>query len=273
MMSKQPFTNQLSFLLISILPLMEITLFGLPLQAKVAKNLRVSHSQQPVENTAQHRGKGAGLKQGRGQAPGRRRGGGRRDDCPKVEIPLTAIVPQSEDTAENPPISYVGAITTAERPTFWFYVPYTLNAELTAEFILQDQAGTEIYKLSSVDLSSVEQTPGIISVPLPDTVSLEIGKGYEWYFKVNCGLEIPIYTNGGIERVALDESLSRQIADASPQEQARLYQENGFWYDAITILANLKRAQPNDGAIAEEWNRLLQVLGIEDILTAPASSS
>lgn len=265
-------TTQFKFILITVLPLISVVSLS-PLQVKAENEIRVSPPKsQLAKHAALDQDKRVTLTQGRGQAPGRRRGGGRRDDCPRVDIPLTAIVPQSEDTAQNPPVPYVGTVTTAEHPTFWFYVPYTLSTDLTAEFVLQDQAGTELYKLTSIDLPDVEQTPGIIGVSLPDTVSLEIGKSYEWYFKVNCGSEIPIYTNGGVERISPDESLSQQLANASPQEQARLYQENGVWYDAITVLGNLRRSHPGDVAVEAEWNRLLQTLGIADIVTATSSS-
>lgn len=247
--------------------------FSLPAQAEQA--IEISPLQhQAFEDGAPRQKQGVGIKQyGRGQVPGRRSGGGRRDDCPTVPLPLTAIVPQTEDTTQNPPIPIVGGVTAAERPTFWFYVPYALNAELTAEFILQDETGAEIYQLSSTDFPSSEQVPGIISIALPTTVPpLEIGKVYEWYFKVNCGEEVPIYTSGGIERIALDNALSQQLANALPQEQALLYQENEIWYDAITTLGNLSRSNPSDRAIADEWNRLLQTLGIAEILTETSAN-
>jgi hypothetical protein len=270
MMLIKSLAAQLKFTLIPILFCVNAVPLVSLLPAK-AQNNGVLTLQHQLTDKAPSQTEAANLKQGRGQAPGRRRGGGRRDACPKVQIPLTAIVPQSEDTNQNPPVPYVGSLTTAEHPTFWFYVPYSLNTDLTAEFILQDEAGTEIYKRSSINFTSVEHTPGIISISLPATVSLEIGKRYEWYFKVSCGLEIPIYANGGIERISPDDSLSRQLANATPQEQAKLYQENGIWYDAVTVLGNLKRAHPNDAATTAAWNQLLQVLGIGDILTAPAS--
>lgn len=261
-------TPQLKFILLVALAFISSNFLVLPLHA--GEDTRITPlNHQPAEKETFSQHQGTILKQGRGRAPGRRRGGGRRDDCPKVAVPLTAIIPQSEDTTQNPPVAYVGATTAAEHPTFWFYVPYTLNPDLTAEFILQDQAGTAIYKLSLAE--QPEPTPGIISIPLPATVPLEVGQGYEWYFKVNCGAEIPIYTNGGIERVPLDSSLFQQLATTSPQEQVRLYQENDLWYDAITTLGNLRRSNPNDAAIAADWNRLLQVLGIEDILQSPSN--
>lgn len=206
-------------------------------------------------------------KQVRGQVPGRRRGGARRGDCPTTAIELTALVPVTEIATQTLPETYVGGSTTAERPTFWFYVPYSLTADLTAEFILQNDAGQDIYRAASADFSTSE-TPGLVSVSLPSTIApLETGKTYQWYFKLNCGLEAPLYVQGGIERISLAPALANQLANASPQEQANLYLANGIWYDGINTLAQLYRANSTNAAIESAWTNLLQSIGLDNIST------
>lgn len=200
---------------------------------------------------------------GRGRVPGRARGGGSRGICPSVGTELTAIVPSTtEATAQGLPVTYVGGVTTAERPNLWFYVPYTLSAELTADFILQDETGTTVFQLSSTEFSASEQTPGLVKVVLPE---LAVGKVYQWYFQINCGADSPIYTQGGIERIPLDPTLDSQLAAASPQQQAEIYRNNDLTYDAITILAELHREQPTDTTITTMWNELLQSINITEI--------
>lgn len=207
-------------------------------------------------------------KQVRGQVPGRRRGGARRGDCPTIATELTALVPVTEIATQTLPETYIGGSTTAEHPTLWFYVPYSLAADLTAEFILQDDTGQDIYQITSADFSTAEQTPGIISISLPSTSApLEIGRVYQWYFKVNCGQGAPLYVQGGIERISLASELANQLANASPQEQANLYLTNDIWYDAVTALAQLHRASPTDTASESAWMSLLQSIGLEDIST------
>lgn len=248
--------------------------FLLEPKASHAATVAIRENQPSYQNTLRQDA-GANLKQtyGRGEVPGRRNGGGRRDDCPAVQVPLTALVAQQEDPSHDPPLTMVGGVTTAERPTFWFYVPYALNAELTAEFILKDATGASVYQILSVDFPDSEVVPGLIRISLPNTVApLEIGQVYEWYFKVNCGAEVPIYTNGGIERITIDAALSQQLAAASPQQQARLYQEQGLWYDAVATLGELLRSHPSDTAIAQQWSQLLQTLGLADILPDTSSN-
>jgi Domain of Unknown Function (DUF928) len=205
-------------------------------------------------------------KQARGQVPGRRRGGARRGDCPAAPNELTALVPVTEVATSTLPETYVGGSTIAERPTFWFYVPYLLTTDLTAEFILQYDRGEEVYRLHSSDFSSSEQTPGIISVSLPSTIApLQIGKVYQWYFKLSCKKEAPTYVQGGIERISLSPNLATRLANASPQEQANLYLENDIWYDAVTVLAQLRRTRPTDTAIEADWTNLLRSVKLEDV--------
>lgn len=208
-------------------------------------------------------------KQMGGQVPGRRRGGARRGACPITSTELTALVPATEVTTQTLPETYVGGKTIAEHPTFWFYVPHSLT-NLTAEFILQDDMGRDLYRISSADLPASEQTPGIISVSLPSTIApLEINKVYQWYFKLNCEAEAPVYVRGGIERIPLPSELANQLATAAPEEQANLYLTNDIWYDAVTVLAQRHRSNPSNPTIKAAWTNLLQSVGLEDIAANP----
>jgi hypothetical protein len=207
----------------------------------------------------------AQAKQARGRVPGRRRGGGRRGECPAASTDLTALVPATNVVTQTLPETYVSS-TTAERPTLWFYVPYTLTSDLTAEFILQDAAGQNIYQISSADFPASEQTPGIISVSLSAAIApLKVGEVYQWFFKLSCKTEEFAYVQGGIERVPLNPGLANQLAKSSLQEQVDLYLANGLEYDAINLLAQLRRTRPTDTTVNSAWLDLLRSLNLEDI--------
>ena len=202
-------------------------------------------------------------KQSRGRVPGRRRGGARRGTCPNTQTQLVALVSAVEVETETLPETYVGGVTAAERPAFWFDIPYALSSELTAEFVLQDSQGQNIYRTTSADFATSHQTPGIIGIGLPsDIAPLEIGQTYQWYFKINCGSETPLYVQGGIERIALDPSLASQIESTAPLNLAALYQENDIPYDAVNAIAPLYLAQPNDPTIVATWTNLLRSLNL-----------
>ncbi|WP_052672569.1 DUF928 domain-containing protein [Aliterella atlantica] len=203
-------------------------------------------------------------KQAKGRVPGRRRGGARRGDCPATSTQLTALVPETELSTQALPETYVGGSTTAEYPTFWFYVPYSLSADLTGEFILQDNTGQNIYQIASTDFPAAEVSPGIIGISLPSTIApLKIGKVYKWYFKLNCGMEAPMYVQGGIERIALNANLAKQLANATPTEQANLYIKNNAWYDAVNVIAKVYRTNPTDNNTKSAWINLLRAIDLE----------
>jgi hypothetical protein len=191
--------------------------------------------------------------------PGRRSDAGSRGcetmqpPTSAVERPLTALVPLSETGIA----ATVFGATAVDRPTFWFYV--SQRPPFNATFVLNDQDGNLVYE-SNVTLPD---RPGVIRLDLPPTAApLEIGKPYHWYFKVYCRSSSPpdFFIDGWVQRNAIDADLSRQIEAATLQQRIRLYATNGFWYDALTAAAELRRSDPNPS----EWANLLRSIGLND---------
>ncbi|NJO43540.1 MAG: DUF928 domain-containing protein [Cyanobacteria bacterium RU_5_0] len=221
-----------------------------------------------------------------GSPPGRQRGGASRDgvtlseassdnpiSCPSVAHPLTALAPAFELPDANQDGTSDGesvwGYTTETHPTLWFYTPHILTPERAAEFVLLDNEGNEVYRTTLVE---PEMSAGIVQVSLPETVALEENKMYEWYFLVNCDAGNPMYTRGGIQRVALDANLTNQIQQASLAEQAALYASNGIWYDALTILMELRLANPTDRTIATNLLTFLESARLQEMAEMPIGS-
>ncbi|MDX2211946.1 MAG: DUF928 domain-containing protein [Oculatellaceae cyanobacterium bins.114] len=201
----------------------------------------------------------------RGMPEGRTRGGASRGNCPPSVQSLTALAPS---TPVNTPVTRnsVWGLTTVEHPTFWFYVPYAATPDLPMEFVLLDEQDTLIYQ---TDLT-VTSPAGVINITLPPTAPpLEVGKMYRWYFLVYCSPENPIFTQGGIQRMTPTPELATALLQADPREQAALYASNGVWFDALTTMARLRQAEPNNPAIATDWTSLLQSGGLEDVARQP----
>ena len=203
-------------------------------------------------------------------APGNRRRGGasRTGSCPAVAQPLTALVPTVKDS--------VGGLTTAANPTLWFYVPYVLNTDHPAEFALLNDRNQYVYQTTLANAQT--DATGIIEVALPSTVALEVGKPYRWALTVNCGADSSVFVMGGIQRVAPlgADAMSNPPSGseaAANLDRASLYAEHGIWFDALTILAELKQAKPDDAAIAAEWQSLLQSATLEDLANQPFVSN
>lgn len=206
-----------------------------------------------------------------GDAPiGRRRGGASRSECPRVAMPLTALVPTAEEKlSSRSTVTLVWGLTVDERPTLWFYVPYDNRTAYPAEFVLQDQEENEVYR-TAIALPS---RAGILSVRIPpETPGLDLNKSYRWYFNLYCDQQKkspPIFVEGVIRRVSLTPAIAGQLATTDPRQQGEVFASNGIWFNALTTLAELRRTQPQDSVVAEDWKTLLQSIGLEEIAAIP----
>lgn len=202
---------------------------------------------------------------------GRYRGGASRGDCPATNSELTALVPFIEQsaTSDRKARTYVWGQTVSERPTFWFYLPYTSQGTYTPEFVLQDENEEVVYR----EMIALPAQPGVIGVQLPAAVApLAIGKLYHWFFKVYCSTEkkgTPISVEGMIQRVQPTSSLHAELATASSRQKVDIFAANGIWYDAITNLADLRYSQPQDAALTTAWADLLRSINLQDVAAAP----
>jgi len=190
-------------------------------------------------------------------APGRRRHAGSRDGYCSSNEELIALMPGTNF-----------GLTVAERPTFWFYIPYQSNG-LEAEFWLKDRKGNKIYQ----QIVALKNIPGIVKVSLPETVSsLEIEQLYSWRLSVICNRsdrDDDAFVWGGVERVSMSSELESQLKDKTEREHMKIYAENGLWFDVLTTLAELLSANSQDKALDEDWVELLQQVGLEEISSKP----
>jgi hypothetical protein len=193
--------------------------------------------------------------------PGSSAAGGRRDPlaCPQDAEATTA----SPTLTALSPITQAG-LTLMERPTFLVYVPRT-SAE-NAEFSLSSRDGHGVYR-TTVALTN---TPNIISITLPTQAeSLEIGKSYNWSFAIICNPSDRLedrFVTGSVQRIELDLTRLQQIEQADLIQRLMLYQEDDLWYDAIALLFELKRTQPNNPSIRAAWQEFLQSGGIDTMI-------
>ncbi|MGC9504509.1 DUF928 domain-containing protein [Baaleninema sp.] len=158
-------------------------------------------------------------------------------------------------------------LTVSERPEFFVSVP-PMTAT-TASFSLQDDE-REYYR-TQVDLPA---EGGIVSVSLPDNVSLETEKDYKWYFEVHCVSDVPDPDNPNLEgtvyRMPVTEDLATALEEAStPIEAAKAYSDAGIWYEALSQLAHARQDRPQDATLAENWNEFLGSVGLDNLARQP----
>ncbi|NJL79989.1 MAG: DUF928 domain-containing protein [Richelia sp. SM2_1_7] len=205
---------------------------------------------------------------------GRTRGGGRRGPCPEVQTNLTALIPFTQKTLNLGQTTYVKenvwGLTNSLRPTFYFYVPFSNEYSFPTEFLLQDEESKQLVYQSVVKLPS---KPGIISVSLPESVKpLKENRNYRLFFNIYCETQKPIPSlrvEGVVRRVELNDELTEKINAATPRERVELYAGEGIWFDSLDNLANLRKQQPKNQELLENWTSLLESTGFKDITEQP----
>ena len=175
-----------------------------------------------------------------------------------TQVNLTALVPKSK----------IGR-TVSDYPTFFFYLPQT-EAEL-AEFILEDESGNQIYQQ---DLT-IKNLSGVVGVSIPANTNLpplEVGKSYTWKFTVVCDAEdrsSDQLETGIVRRVELSADILGELENADPRQKTFIYAKNGIWQEALSNLAAVRRANPNNPVFKTDWERLLDSVTLGEIAKEP----
>ncbi|MCU0515861.1 MAG: DUF928 domain-containing protein [Oscillatoria sp. Prado101] len=192
-------------------------------------------------------------------APAGTAGGASRGGCPsdpKEKPFLTALIPATGKV-----------LTVAERPTLFFYIPQTSARKVG--FSLKDENENDVYQ---TDLE-ISGNPGIVSVSLPPSApALEIGKNYNWYFALVCNSADAsgnLVVNGSLERSEISPTLAKAQELTSPLERAAFYAKNGIWLEALANLAEVRRQEPDNTKLAEQWAEFLKSAGLEPVAEKP----
>ncbi len=189
----------------------------------------------------------------------------------------TSLVETSSDLSVRPlakpplmalmPVANTG-LTLAEHPSFWIYVPETSAKGMILS--LRDDS----FKPYSQTFFNIPKTPGVISLPLPQTApALAVGKTYRWAVALICG-ERPSPNDpvvvSWISRVASAPSTqSASLTQSAALEQAAAYGRQGIWFDALTILGQARRSQPNQLELQATWADFLTSAGLQAVALEP----
>lgn len=197
-----------------------------------------------------------GVRQG---LPGNRISGGTRSGCTAGEKALTAIIPENNVW-----------VTTAAYPQFYFYLPKAADAQ-EVEFVLRNEEDQQVYEKTF----TMSGDAGIVSLsllesdPLP---ALEKDKHYRWYLSVICNTQNrsqDLVVEGWIQRVDMNQNVTSRLDQTDPKTKANLYLEAGIWHEALNTLAQLRREQPQDNLVSNQWKQLLQSIGLEAMAQEP----
>lgn len=172
--------------------------------------------------------------------------------CSSANEPITALVPVIRGR--------VGGSTLVGYPTFWFYLPYAAGEIDKISFVVQDDEDRDLHPPVEPKLPG---QPGVIGIQLPSaSPPLEVGKEYRWYFTVYCDPDDAAdfdSVEGVIQRLEGSPALSSQLESATDLDRIALYTENGSWYDALTLLVEMLRADPRDFQLIQDWKDLMKL--------------
>ncbi|TVQ47728.1 MAG: DUF928 domain-containing protein [Gloeocapsa sp. DLM2.Bin57] len=174
------------------------------------------------------------------------------NDTSAPEILVTALVPDNSST-----------LTTATHPTFLVYLPPTTAENLV--FSLRDPQETYYYQQTI----QLDGQSGIISFTLPENAPpLEVDQDYLFSFTLACEETISpddFVWSGNIRRV----TLTAKIDSINSLELASFYGENGIWLDMLALIAQEHLTKPNDLTISQNWQTVLESVGLEEISEQP----
>jgi hypothetical protein len=201
-----------------------------------------------------------------GAPKGRSRGGASRGTCPQSQAMHAVLPSQSNRTYD---------LTTFDHPTLWFYLPERPNPETRLEFVLQDAADNYIYKTTFLQPNA---SAGLVSVTVPEqSAALVTNASYRWTLSIQCNPNRPSqisFIRGGIQKVAIAPHQASTLSTAlmaaartvtASTVTAQFYAQQGYWSDAITILAQTLQAQPLDPSATQLWQDLLAQSGMTNL--------
>lgn len=185
-------------------------------------------------------------------------GASRGEQCPAdvgPNLPFTSLLPKGSP-----------ALTMEAYPSLMVYLPPTSATKA----LLSVKDATENYDYQVI--MPISDRSGIVSLTIPhDAPALEINHEYQWSLALMCDNQLrpdsPV-VQGDVMRVAVNSSLTDQLAQANLLESAALYGKEGIWYDTLSSLAKLKMSQPQDQEIAANWQNLLSSVGLDQIARA-----
>ncbi len=197
------------------------------------------------------------------------------DEGTKSDRHLTAFVPEYRNSTEpgklKSQVTKVWGLTANKYPTLWFYIPYAQDSIDSINFILRDGDNPSNQAVYQDSIQPPTQ-PGIINFSLPQTnAPLAIDRLYQWELKLTMKRQLnrEISVKGWIQRASLSSDLSDLMEQVPPNRKAAIYAENGFWYDALSTLAELRRNGSQDLTTVQDWRNLLQSVDLAKLANKP----
>lgn len=191
-------------------------------------------------------------------ASGNRIGGAARGPgCVPREKSIMALLPDTNI-----------ALTTNGYPTLFVYIPATEAKEGELNLYEEKDPEQPVYSTKV----AVSKTPGIASISIPANAKglpLQYGKKYKWSFSLICDPEdrsVAPTVSGWVQREQQTATLVNNLRNVKNKRQIpSIYADAGYWEETLTSLAALRRENPNDSGLKQDWQSLLNDVGLDKI--------
>ncbi|MEL7039424.1 MAG: DUF928 domain-containing protein [Cyanobacteria bacterium J06592_8] len=191
-------------------------------------------------------------------APSHTRAKGSLGDSCGIENP--------EDVVAINPVATVNP-----HPTLWFYLP--MNSGEIREMEIAILKGMDAVYDQEISGEKLANLPGFISIDLPPEDQNKLDKGIAYQLLIYCGdsessqLRIPKIPT---QLQTPSPELQTQLEQATSElEQAKIYNQNNMWYDALTILGRLRRQTPDNPEYKQEWEQILKKIKLAELADKP----
>ena len=160
-------------------------------------------------------------------------------------------------------------INASASPKLFFYIP-KVERQKTLEFILRDEQDNLIYEAFLTTKGS-----GIISINIPEDIGgslVEENTNYHWYLSTICNPQQrsrDIVVEGWMRQSTVDVANEQKLERIDSVAQAELYRDRGYWYDALSVLANDLQSEAEQPNVRAKWSELLESVGLKELATAP----
>ena len=197
--------------------------------------------------------------QKRSGLPIHRIGGGSRGNCFAPEGQLVALVPKHS----------VG-LTSSTSPQLFFSLPKTQKTYLL-ELVVRNQQDELVYDT----VITTTETSGIIALQLPAHLaseSLHSHENYHWYLSLICNQHNrahDLVVSGWLRRIDIEPNFRQQLQNSTPLEQAHLYQQQGLWHDALSVVLQAQKTTHYRREALAQWTELLTALGLRELAHQP----
>jgi hypothetical protein len=155
-------------------------------------------------------------------------------------------------------------LTTRSQPTLYWYLSRPANARLDVTVMNEEKIDPLLEKVIGVP-----KTAGIQSLDLATVgTTLKPGVEYRWFVSLTpdeSQRSNDIVASGTIKYVPPDAALQGQITRADTLAQARIYAEDGIWYDAIDSISRAIRENPADTSLHTRRAAMLEQVGLKSV--------